>query len=74
MTAESSAKKRMIACPRCKKETVYSPENNWRPFCSERCKLIDIAAWANEEYRLDAGPATDDDPLTQSLEDEQEEH
>lgn len=73
MTADSSAKKRMIACPRCKKETLYSPKNQWRPFCSERCKLIDIAAWASEEYRLDGGPATEEDSLP-TREEEQEGH
>jgi endogenous inhibitor of DNA gyrase (YacG/DUF329 family) len=26
--------------------------NEWRPFCSERCKLIDLGAWASEEYRI----------------------
>lgn len=72
MTAERSSKQRMIACPRCKKETVYSPENKWRPFCSERCKLIDIAAWASEEYRLDGGPAADEDLLNHPA-DEQDE-
>jgi len=28
------------------------PENVWRPFCSERCKLIDLGAWASERYRV----------------------
>lgn len=63
MTIERSTKIRTIACPRCKKEAVFSIENTWRPFCSERCKIIDIAAWANEDYRLDAGPASDEDAL-----------
>jgi endogenous inhibitor of DNA gyrase (YacG/DUF329 family) len=27
-------------------------ENPWRPFCSERCKLIDLGAWASEEYKV----------------------
>ncbi len=40
-----------ISCPHCKKLTTW--ENNpFRPFCSERCKLIDFGAWANEEYTL----------------------
>jgi endogenous inhibitor of DNA gyrase (YacG/DUF329 family) len=41
---------RIIACPRCKKSTTFDPSNHWRPFCSERCKTIDIAAWADEQY------------------------
>lgn len=40
-----------IFCPTCKKITTWE-ENPWRPFCSDRCKLIDLGAWASEEYRL----------------------
>ena len=32
--------------------TDYSTENKWRPFCSERCRLIDLGKWASDEYRL----------------------
>ena len=35
-------------CPTCKKTIEYSTKNNFRPFCSERCKLIDLGEWANE--------------------------
>lgn len=40
-----------ISCPICKKITTWE-ENPWRPFCSERCKLIDLGKWASEEYRV----------------------
>ncbi|TAL27310.1 MAG: DNA gyrase inhibitor YacG [Nitrospirae bacterium] len=40
-----------IICPICKKTTTWE-ENKWRPFCSERCKLIDLGKWASEEYRI----------------------
>jgi uncharacterized protein len=30
----------------------YSPDNAWRPFCSERCRLIDLGNWAAENYRV----------------------
>lgn len=46
-----------ITCPVCKKKTTWE-ENPWRPFCSERCKLIDLGKWATGEYRVpdeDAG-------------------
>ncbi|MBI4838941.1 MAG: DNA gyrase inhibitor YacG [Nitrospirae bacterium] len=39
-------------CPVCKKESVWEG-NSFRPFCSERCKLIDLGAWASEEYKID---------------------
>ncbi|MDO9371431.1 MAG: DNA gyrase inhibitor YacG [Gammaproteobacteria bacterium] len=41
-----------IACPTCGKDVVWAKDNPWRPFCSERCKLIDLGAWANESYRV----------------------
>jgi uncharacterized protein len=34
--------------------TPFSPQNKWRPFCSERCKMIDLGAWATESYRVPA--------------------
>ncbi len=40
-----------IICPICKTVTTWH-ENPWRPFCSERCKLIDLGKWASEEYRI----------------------
>lgn len=43
---------RKVRCPTCGKEAVWAPENPWRPFCSERCKLIDLGAWASESYRI----------------------
>ena len=43
---------RRVACPGCGKPVEYSPENPWRPFCSERCRLTDLGAWASESYRI----------------------
>jgi endogenous inhibitor of DNA gyrase (YacG/DUF329 family) len=40
-----------ITCPVCKKKTTWE-ENPWRPFCSERCKLIDLGKWASEDYKI----------------------
>lgn len=42
-----------VRCPVCKKMTTWE-ENPWKPFCSERCKLIDLGKWAAEEYRVPA--------------------
>jgi uncharacterized protein len=40
-----------IKCPRCGKETTF--ENNlYRPFCSERCKLLDLGSWISEKYTV----------------------
>jgi len=43
----------VIKCPTCGRETEYEG-NEFRPFCSERCKLLDLGAWADEEYTLPA--------------------
>jgi endogenous inhibitor of DNA gyrase (YacG/DUF329 family) len=45
-------KVRKVHCPQCGGEALWSPENKYRPFCSERCKLIDLGAWASEAYRI----------------------
>ena len=48
---------RTLRCPICKKEVpLKSPE---MPFCSERCRLIDLGKWADEEYRI-PGPSAPD--------------
>ncbi|MDR2014599.1 MAG: DNA gyrase inhibitor YacG [Azoarcus sp.] len=52
----SEAGRRLVRCPRCGKETEWSGVNPYRPFCSVRCKQIDLGAWASGEYRI-AGSA-----------------
>ncbi|MCR4531838.1 DNA gyrase inhibitor YacG [Acinetobacter venetianus] len=42
---------RSFPCPRCGEASTWEG-NEFRPFCSERCKLIDLGAWASEEYKL----------------------
>jgi uncharacterized protein len=46
----------IVSCPVCKNKTTWE-ENSWRPFCSERCKLIDLGKWALEDYRIPAEEA-----------------
>lgn len=41
-----------VKCPTCGKPTQYGPDNQFRPFCSERCKILDLGAWADEKYRV----------------------
>lgn len=54
-----------VKCPTCRKEVQW--ENNpLRPFCSERCQLIDLGAWTEERYRIpgdkpDKSSADDDE-------------
>lgn len=47
-----------VPCPQCGKPTTLAADNGWRPFCSERCKLMDLGAWATGRYTL----AADEDP------------
>ncbi len=52
-------------CPICTRPAQPRPGNRSFPFCSDRCRLIDLSKWLGEEYRI-AGPrmgdATEDDP------------
>lgn len=48
-------KQTMARCPQCGKVLEYSLDNPSRPFCSSRCKLIDLGAWAEERYAI-GGP------------------
>lgn len=59
MPAERNAPKR-VTCPTCGGESVYAPSNRWRPFCSERCRNIDLGAWASEQFRVPTQNAPDD--------------
>ena len=53
-----------VACPRCGALAAFRVENRWRPFCSERCKLIDLGDWAAERYRVPHAPepSSEDEP------------
>jgi endogenous inhibitor of DNA gyrase (YacG/DUF329 family) len=54
---------RIAACPRCGTSTRLDPQNIWRPFCSERCKLIDLGDWMSGRFALpvEEDPAADQD-------------
>jgi endogenous inhibitor of DNA gyrase (YacG/DUF329 family) len=49
-----------IKCPICKKKTTWE-ENPNRPFCSERCKLVDLGKWATEEYKIKGGKTEEEE-------------
>lgn len=53
-----------IICPICKKATTWE-ENPYKPFCSERCKLIDLGKWVSEEYKI-AGEKTEEEQKAKS--------
>ena len=49
-----------VKCPTCQQPVEYSTDNAFRPFCSERCKLIDLGEWASEGYKVPIQPDIDD--------------
>ncbi len=63
MSADKAAPKpRIVTCPTCGGESVYAPGNRYRPFCSERCKNIDLGAWASENFRVSQDVPPDELP------------
>ncbi len=61
-TASSSvsAKPKEVSCPTCGGDSIYANSNPFRPFCSERCKNIDLGAWASESFRMPAQTLPED--------------
>jgi uncharacterized protein len=45
-----------VPCPTCRQPSLFAPTNPWRPFCSQRCRDIDLGAWASEGYRVAGRP------------------
>jgi len=49
-----------VACPTCKRTVPWVAEQRYRPFCSERCKLIDLGDWATEAHNIPGESAATD--------------
>jgi endogenous inhibitor of DNA gyrase (YacG/DUF329 family) len=49
-----------VSCPTCGRTVEWTPASRWRPFCSERCKLIDLGAWASGERAIPGEPVQDE--------------
>lgn len=65
----STSKIRTVPCPICKEPSEWSPANEYRPFCSRRCKLIDLGQWATDKYCIPG----QEPPTPQQLEMDDEE-
>ena len=54
-----------VKCPTCNQSVTWREESRFRPFCSERCKQIDLGAWAAEKYaiRSDTQDGDSDDEI-----------
>jgi len=44
----------VVDCPTCGQKVEWTEINTFRPFCSNRCKQIDLGAWAAEKYAIPA--------------------
>ena len=53
-------KTKVVKCPTCGGDSIYAASNPYRPFCCERCKNIDLGAWANENFRVPEETPPDD--------------
>jgi len=59
---------RIVTCPTCGTAVKWTRGNVYRPFCSERCKLIDFGAWVDEQHAIE-GDSVEDDMLSGQLDD-----
>ena len=53
---------RLVTCPSCLGESLYNLSNPYRPFCSARCKNMDLGAWASEGFRVPVENAPEQPP------------
>lgn len=51
----------VVRCPTCHAPVRWEATSRYRPFCSERCKMIDLGQWADQGYRLPAAETFPDD-------------
>ena len=58
---------KLVPCPQCQQKQQWSTANPHRPFCSERCKLIDLGAWASEDYQIPAEINAEEDDFSSSM-------
>ena len=54
LTPKAEQVTRIVKCPSCHGDSVYAPDNAFRPFCCERCQQIDFGAWASEQFAMPA--------------------
>lgn len=55
-----------VSCPHCKKSVVWDAKSEFRPFCSDRCKLIDLGDWAEENHKI-TQPIQSNEPLSEEM-------
>ena len=50
-----------VPCPNCRKPVEWSDASRFKPFCSDRCRLIDLGEWASERRRIPGDPLKDEE-------------
>lgn len=63
---------KMVKCPTCQKQVEWSELSTFRPFCSDRCRLIDLGDWASEKHAIpdETIPSTEEFPSSINKESE----
>lgn len=61
-----------VTCPNCGKPVPWQPKSEWRPFCSARCRLIDLGEWIDESHRITE--ATEDGYAAPEQDEERDHH
>jgi len=56
----------VVKCPTCEIDVAWQAENSFRPFCSERCKLIDLGDWADENHKI-SQPIQSNEPMSEEM-------
>ncbi|NVN54908.1 DNA gyrase inhibitor YacG [bacterium Scap17] len=56
-----------VACPQCRTDVVWSTASEFRPFCSKRCQLLDLGAWADESHSIAGEPAMDETSIDEMV-------
>lgn len=47
---------KIVSCPTCRKSVAWEVASRWRPFCSERCKMVDLHGWFAEQHVIPGDP------------------
>jgi uncharacterized protein len=50
----------IVKCPTCRRDVEWSPASPYRPFCSDRCRLVDLGGWLTEQHKIPDEAAPED--------------
>ena len=61
---------KIVKCPTCQKKVEWTESSIFRPFCSDRCRLIDLGEWASEKHAIPAEPIPSSEEFTSLINNE----